>query len=379
MKKAFLSLLAAVLIVSMIPLSAAADDDDYISPGSVIVPYANKDSIKIDGVLEKGEWSETNKIIFDSSNMISWTASRFTGPVEFYYSWCDDGLLMAAKSTDPYLKYNKAGTYSLNTQFQIALDPAYIIKDDYNGLFFSFFLDDSSNNVNATKHNWKSKNDDVAWIDPAEEPLYQGKYTVVKDGDTVLGWDMEVLLPWRVIASEDRKVDLDYDLNDAIPLTAFNPKDENRARAFMLAKVCYIGWDENNNQYGAGTFTDGVIGWETDTYDIVLLLALPGETDRSTETEYFTLGGDTTDGVTVTETEAEAKTTAEDTTEPATGKTDDTDAAPQTATGNTTDVETKTVSGGSKGGFPFWVIIAAAGAAAVATVFAIIIRKKKKA
>ena len=107
-------------------------------------------------------------------------------------------------------------------------------------------------------------------------------------------------------------------------------------------KVCYIGWDENNNQYGAGTFTDGVIGWETDTYDIVLLLALPGETDRSTETDYFTLGGETTEPQTETEAQTDAKT-EEQTKAPETEQTNTETEAAKT-TDKPKDTETKPVT-----------------------------------
>jgi len=368
----------ALAVMTVLQLAVFADAEEYVSPGSVIVPYADAGNIKIDGVLEKGEWSETNKIVFDTTNMVSWTTAKFTGPVEFFYSWCDDGLLMAAKSTDPYLRLNKAGTYTHTSQFQIALDPANIIKDDYNGLFFSFFPDDSSDNVNATKHNWKSKNDDMTYIDPTEEPLYQGKYTVVKDGDTILGWDMEVLLPWHLIATPDRKTDLDYDLDNAIPLTSFNPRDDNRKRAFITAKVCYIGHDDKGQQYGAGTFTDGVIGWETDTYDIVLLLALPGETDRSTETEYFTLGGETTEPQTETEAQTDAKTEEEQTKAPETEQANTETEAAKT-TDKPKDAETKPVSNNTKSGFPWWlIVIIVAVAAVIVGIIVMIIKKKNK-
>ena len=289
MKKIISAVIAVVMIAAMITTSAiAADMDDYVSPGNIIVPYIEKSNITIDGTLEQGEWSETNKILLNETNLVCWYQVAYEGPIEYFYSWTDEGLLMAAKVSDDEIQLN-TGSGANTSRFQIALNPAGIIKD-YNGLFFSFCPVEDEDNVVAFKHNWESSAD--AAVEIEEEEGYIGKYTLTKDEeDNVVGWNMEVLLPWSVIAQNDRDIDIDDELDDAILLDNFNPNDENRARAFLTAKICYVGVSGNELKTG-GTFTDGDgTDWNVTSYDIVLFIAEKGKTECETVTEYFTLAG----------------------------------------------------------------------------------------
>jgi len=390
MKKFISVIVAAVLVAAMIPAVVNADYTRPGNDGNIIVPYTSG-GITIDGTLAQGEWSETNKIRLDETNLVGWVGESFTGPIDYYYSWGDAGLYMAAVVSDDIIE-DGLSEGGLATRFQIALNPAGIICDMYAGLFFSLTPVADSDEVILYRHDYEMNNNQA--YDASDEEGYEGKYTLIKDGEDVIGWNLECVIPWYMIASEDRYADLDED--DEIMLTNFNPKDENRARAFCTAQIAYVQCNNpDGGVFGTGrTCADGEAGvWTIDSYDIILLFALPGETNRSTETEYFT--NTSSDGTTAAEdvtteadetTEPENTTDADTETEPAVTtdgetKPDATTTEGEDSTPVTTDKPADTTPSGDKGGLPTGALIAIIAAAVVVVagvVIAIVAGKKKK-
>ncbi len=384
MKKFISILVAVVMLAALIPATVNADDDYVISGdnGHVIVPYTTGDGITIDGTLAQGEWSETNKLSLDGTGtMVCFTGETFEGHIDFYYSWGDKGLYMAAIVHDDLVGDGAAINEStLSTRFQIALNPAGIICDSWPGLFFSVCPVIDSDQVILMKHNWETSADGGTFVE--EEDGFTGKYTFITEGESIIGWNMECVIPWALIATPDRYADLDE--TDEITLDHFNPKDENRKRAFCTAQIAYV---QCNTSTGgvyatARTCTDGDPSiWTIDSYDLILHFALPEEINNPvTETEYFQPAApDTTDEQTT-----EAQTTEADTTTEATT----TEADTTTEAANTTDKPAGTTKtpettkdNGSQGGPNTGIIIGiiiAAVVAVAAIVAAIVFSKKKK-
>ncbi len=388
MKKLISVMVAALMLVALIPAAVHAEEaDEYVRSGdngNVIVPYTTGTGITIDGTLAQGEWSETNKLSLDGTKtMKSWAIGEFDGHIDFYYSWGDKGLYMAAIVNDDLIEDGASqDETTLSTRFQIALNPAGIICDDWPGLFFSLCPVIDTDTVILQKHNWETSADGGTFVE--EEEGFTGKYTFIKDGDSVVGWNMECIIPWTLIATPDRYADLDE--TDEITLDHFNPKDENRKRAFCTAQIAYVQSSTPDGQglvSTARTCTDGDPSiWTVDSYDLILLFALADEiNNRTTETEYFAASE-----VVVTETETEAQTEKE--TEAQTEKeteaqTDAKTDAPQTdaQTAGTTDKAPETTGNTSAGGVNTGVIIGiviAAVVAVAAIVAAIVLSKKKK-
>ena len=386
MKKFISVFVAVIMIASLIPATVNADYVQSGDNGIVIVPYTTGDGITIDGTLAQGEWSETNKLSLDgTTTMVTWGIGTFEGHIDFYYSWGDKGLYMAAIVADSEIETGAANEGSLSTRFQIALNPAGIICDDWPGLFFSLTPVQDSDKVALMKHNWESSADGGTWVE--EEDGYMGRYTFIKDGETVTGWNLECVIPWALIATEDRYTDLDD--TDTIELTNFNPKDENRKRAFCTATICYV---QSTTPDGVGlistarTCTDGDAGnFLVDSYDLTLLFALADEiNNRTTETEYFKAAEETepetdakteaqTDAKTEAETDAktEAETDAKTEAQTDASTAGTTDKAPETTQG------TSSSTGGANTGVIIGIVIAAVVAVA-AIVAAIVLSKKKK-
>jgi hypothetical protein len=307
----------------------------------------------------------------------------FDGHIDYYYSWGDKGLYMAAIVRDDLIE-DGAAAYegALSTRFQIALNPAGIICDSYPGLFFSLTPVSDTNIVSLFKHNWETSADQMEQV-LEEESDYIGRYTFITDGEDVVGWNMECIIPWNLIATPDRYADLDE--TDEITLDHFNPKDENRKRAFCTATICYVQAQSGDGAAlvsTARTCTDGDAGnFYIDSYDIILHFALPEEINNPvTETEYFTPEtpvDDTTAETTKEDTTKADDTTAEQTKEDTT-KADDTTEAKTDAP--TTKAPETTTNSGSQGGPNTGVIIAIVVAAVVviAAVVAVVVLKKKK-
>lgn len=282
MKRAACALLAFTLLTALLAVPMASWQAPGI--GVVQVPYVYSGGITIDGVMQNGEWSQENRILLSEDNLQPFSGSALPDPFEFYYSWGDDGLYMAAIVYDSTLTKSAKGTRL--DQFQIAFNPAGIIYKDYSGLFFSFMPSDESDDVYATKHNWQRG--DVDGQTNIDDEGYKGKYT-----ETDTGWVMEVLLPWSLISSKDRTAKLDA--TESITLDNFDPNDAARSRAFCNAIICYI--DYSGSQFvAAGRTCNQTVdlgtqkGWTVDTYDITLKFLKDGETP-STETETFASSG----------------------------------------------------------------------------------------
>ena len=99
MKKFISIVVAAVMLATMIAATAMADEVEYVRPGDngfIDVPYTTGQNLKLDGILDKGEWSETNKIALNETNLVGWAGNNFTGPIDYYYSWGDKGLVTDA-------------------------------------------------------------------------------------------------------------------------------------------------------------------------------------------------------------------------------------------------------------------------------------------
>ncbi len=322
MKKIISVIVAAVMLASMIPAVVLADEVEYVSPGKIIVPYTSGEGVTIDGVLAQGEWSETNKIALNETNMVSWAGYTDPfGPIDFYYSWGDKGLYMAANVYDPDIEAGTSPEGGIYTRFQIALNPQEMIDETYAGLFFSIGPMEDTDNVGLIRHNWQTEADDSYFVDEesAAEDGFVGKYTYNKDGETVTGWTLECILPWKYIASEDRYADLDVDetLED---LTSFNPKNEDVTKAYLTATICYVKCDGATAVGTGRTCTDGnADNFKVDSYDVFLLLCPPGATERTLDVTPFAAAAPaTSEGDTSAEdpgtTEADPGTTPDDTT-----------------------------------------------------------------
>ena len=390
MKKIISVIVAAVMLASMIPAVVLADEVEYVSPGKIIVPYTSGEGVTIDGVLAQGEWSETNKIALNETNMVYWVGGEegnTLGPIDFYYSWGDKGLYMAAVVSDEDIENGCAEGESVATRFQIALNPQQMIYEDYAGLFFSLIPinnEETHDTLALLRHNWETQADGSYFV--GDEDGYEGKYSFIKDGDNVIGWSLECVIPWVYIASEDRYGDLDEDetLED---LSSFNPKNEDVTKAYLTATIAYVKCLEHGAQTPAAarTCTDGVVTWDSASYDVFLLLCPPGATERTLDVTPFAAAAPaTSEGDTSAEdpgtTEADPDTTPDDTN---TTKADDT----QTTTeeeGKTTTAEpaattNKPAEQGKKSNTGLIIgIVAGVVVVAAAAACGIILSKKKK-
>ena len=314
MKKIISVLIIVLMIASLVAAAVNGwSDEEYVRSGdngTVIVPYVTDKDIMIDGTLSPGEWSETNKLALEGKKtMKTWYIGEFEGTIDFYCSWGEAGFYIAAVIYDDQIEKGASNEGALATRFQIGLNPAGIICNDYMGLFFSLTPVLESDRVALMRHYWQTTADDGFFV--GEDEGYTGKYTFIQDGENVVGWNLECIIPWDMIATGDRYTDLDE--KDEIYLTSFSPKDENRKRAFCTAAICYIqhyGPESYSISSTARTATDGDASkWTVDSHDLNFLFALPDETDRTTETEYFTENkepNETTQPVTVdTEPETE--------------------------------------------------------------------------
>ncbi len=395
MKKILSFIVVATMLMATVLTASAAPAE--LGIGLVPVLYANSDMITIDGNIEATEWDETNSIMLSTkTNMATWTTD-YPSEIQFFYSWGDDGLYMAAKVIDSTLFFTSlkaddpedVGSYQ--DRFQIAFNPCGIIYDRAPGLFFSFYpvctegttpAVGDMGEVQARKHNWQDGvNDDQTRL---TEAGYKGAYKVTKDG-----WDMEVILPWSLIAQKDRTYDIIDDETEAGFCSVLDPKNEDRTKAFTEAIIAYVDNKELDDKVPNTARTVTADGdpndWTVASYDITLKFYMEGEsTDDKTVTEY-----------TVDELKAIFKdvdwTAYDEAQNPETeGEGEDDPIVDDTAAGNDeTDASTKapatgdasTTAGDSAdegGNSPvIWIVIAAVAVVAIAAV-AIVISKKKK-
>lgn len=296
MKKVLSFIVIATMLMAMMLTSAFAAPDS-LGIGLVKVLYANADTITVDGTINASEWDETNSLKLKcGTTMESWTAD-YPGEIQFFYSWGDDGLYMAAKVIDSTLTLTAVDAEGGNTpqdRFQIAFNPCGLMYDDASGLFFSFYptyadgtdpATVTSGTVGARKHNWEENTDDQQDV---IEAGYKGAYTVTEDG-----WDMEVVLPWSLIATKDRVWDIiDYDTEGAF-CSVLDPKNEDRTKAFTEAIIAYVDYKELEDAAPNTGRTVAEAGkaneWSVGTYDITLKFYMEGESTDDETVTYYTL------------------------------------------------------------------------------------------
>ena len=296
MKKVLSFIVIATMLMAMMLTSAFAAPDS-LGIGLVKVLYADSDTITVDGTINASEWDETNSLKLKcGTTMESWTTD-YPGEIQFFYSWGDDGLYMAAKVIDSTLTLTAVDAEGGNTpqdRFQIAFNPCGLMYDDASGLFFSFYptyadgtdpATVTSGTVGARKHNWQENTDDQ---EDVIEAGYKGAYTVTEDG-----WDMEVVLPWSLIATKDRVWDIiDYDTEGAF-CSVLDPKNEDRTKAFTEAIIAYVDYKELEDAAPNTGRTVAEAGkanaWSVGTYDITLKFYMEGESTDDETVTYYTV------------------------------------------------------------------------------------------
>ena len=296
MKKVLSFIVIATMLMAMMLTSAFAAPDS-LGIGLVKVLYAGADTITVDGTINASEWDETNSLKLKcGTTMESWTTD-YPGEIQFFYSWGDDGLYMAAKVIDSTLTLTAVDAEGGNTpqdRFQIAVNPCGLMYDDASGLFFSFYptyadgtdpATVTSGTVGARKHNWQENTDDQ---EDVIEAGYKGAYTVTEDG-----WDMEVVLPWSLIATKDRVWDIiDYDTEGAF-CSVLDPKNDDRTKAFTEAIIAYVDYKELEDAAPNTGRTVAEAGkanaWSVGTYDITLKFYMEGESTDDETVTYYTV------------------------------------------------------------------------------------------
>ncbi len=391
MKKVLSFIVIATMLMAMMLTSAFAAPDS-IGIGLVKVLYAGSDTITIDGTINASEWDETNSLKLKcGTNMQTWTTD-YPGEIQFFYSWGDDGLYMAAKVIDSTLTLTAVTADGIIPQdrFQIAFNPCGLMYDDASGLFFSFFptyeegtdpATVTSGTVAARKHNWEENTDDQQDV---IEAGYKGAYTLTEDG-----WDMEVVLPWSLIATKDRIWDIiDYDTEGNF-CSVLDPKNDDRTKAFTEAIIAYVDYKELEdavpNTGRTVTEASQANNWSVGTYDITLKFYMDGESTEDETVTYYTVEDlmaiftdvDWSAFETGDEAETEAPAEGDETEAPSAG--DETNAdAKDTAAGTNAGTDT-TGTGSTEEGSNLGLIIGiAAAAVAVIAVVVIVIAKKKK-
>ncbi len=292
-------LLSAIMVMAMvatlfIPTVSAADERMFVN-----VRKIGDGQIVIDGNVTAAEWDETNKITLSmkegsSPMMTSWVGeNKDFLDIEFYYCWSDAGIYMAAKINDNCLKAAADATSIDRTtdHFQISFNPAGIIDDKYEGMFFSFLPvemaeGETVGTVKALRHNitgGRGAEDDQPTLIEASDETYEAKYTL-----TANGWQLEMLLPWKYVAADSRTWELEYvddmDCNNVL-LTNFDPNDTNRKRAYADVLIAFVDYDEAGISVAAGSFlTNNKDNWHVDNYGIRLKFRNTDEVN-ATDTE----------------------------------------------------------------------------------------------
>ncbi len=384
--------IATMLMATLLTATYAAPDS--LNIGLVKVLYAGADTITVDGTINASEWDETNSLKLKcGTNMQTWSTD-YPGEIQFFYSWGDDGLYMAAKVIDSTLTFtttNDAGedTIAMQDRFQIAFNPCGLMYDDASGLFFSFYptypegtdpATITSGTVGARKHNWEENTDNQTNI---TEAGYKGAYTITEDG-----WDMEVVLPWNLISSKDRIWDIiDYETEGNF-CSVLDPKNDDRTKAFTEAIIAYVDMESVDGVTNTGrTVTEASKAneWSVGTYDIVLKFYMEGESTDDETVTYYTVDDlkaiftevDWSSYDKADETEAEGEDEGDETEAPS-GAESDTAAADKDTAAGTNAADTTGTPGGSEGGNTGLIIGIVVAVVAVVAVAAVVIAKKKK-
>ena len=395
-------ILSLIVVATMLVSVLAIQSNAAMNIGFVPVLYADADTITIDGTVGAAEWDETNSLNLKvGDNMKGWSGD-FDGEIQFFYSWGDDGLYLAAKVIDSTFMPAELDantndgwtvTESNRDRFQLAFNPMGLIYDSAQGLFFSFIpvfnsADGETAETVATgkltcyKHNWVQNQDEqIAIVDAT----YQGAFVRTADG-----WDMEAILPWNVIASTERVWDIvDMETEYAF-LADLNPKNEDRTLAFTEAMIAYVDvTSADGSLTTARTSTSAEVAadgnaWNVDTYDIVLKFFQKGEdptAEGADKVTYRTIDDLKTLYPDAFEEEEETEADDNDATQaPDDEEDDETDAAtdPSSKAPATNGNGNDKTDDDNKGGMPVWLIVVIAVAVvAVVAVVVVVIKKKK--
>lgn len=392
-------ILSLIVVATMLVSVLAIQSNAAMNIGFVPVLYADADTITIDGTVGAAEWDETNSLNLKvGDNMKGWSGD-FDGEIQFFYSWGDEGLYLAAKVIDSTfmpaeLDANSEDDWTVKDttkdRFQLAFNPMGLIYDSAQGLFFSFIPVFSSadgetadtvaaGKVTCYKHNWAQNTDEQIAV---VEASYQGAFVRTADG-----WDMEAVLPWNVIASTERVWDIVDANTEYAFLQDFNPKNEDRTLAFTEAIIAYVdvisadGSDNTARTAPTAEIAADAGAWNVDTYDIVLKFFQKGEdptAEGADKVTYRTIDDLKTlypDVFVEEEEETEGETQAPDDEED-----DETDAAtdPSSKAPATNGNGNDKTDDDNKGGMPVWLIVVIAVAVvAVVAVVVVVIKKKK--
>ncbi len=231
-------------------------------------------SPNINGIIEQGEWSESDKITMNENTC---TASPWNGNIkssaDVYFLWDEDGLYIAAKITDSTEAYaeeeNSEGVLS-GDALQLGLNPGMLITGGHPGEFFTFALPagakkNSPSPLYIIRQNYADYNG--IGSSAGGELLDVESYTAT--GQKVSdGWQFECFLAWNQVNT--------VGINNQNPTcgTLSNP-DISSASAltpgnglsfgFML---CYLDRPGNS-----GNFTTGSgLGFNVEHYGGILTL-----------------------------------------------------------------------------------------------------------
>lgn len=398
MRKILSLIMVAAMLVGMMAINSSAE----MNKGLVKVRYADASTITVDGTVGKAEWDETNSFILKAGdNMASWTGDLvYDDEIQFYYSWGDDGLYMAAKVIDSTFSPSEQDTTveTLDTtvmrdRFQIAFNPCGLIADGYSGLFFSFvplFNPETeaadtvtSGEVLCRKHNWEESAIDGQMTVNGAEATYKGKFTRTADG-----WDMEVVLPWALLSTKDRKYDiLDSEVLDpqyeSKFLTMFDANNEDRSKAFTKATICYVdcevGSDAVLGTARTATAADKAGVFEVESFDLVLKFYKADEdTSDETVTPFTVDEIKAFDKEPFEQQEADMSATEAPDVEPGEEEDNKSEETKATTSATTNKADDKTDKKGDESSSPIiWIVIAAVAVVAVVAVVIVVIKKKK--
>ncbi len=397
MKKLLTVIITVAMMASLFIPHVSAADEQFVQ-----VQEAAEGIITIDGVLNEGEWDEQNKLILSTSGnpgttkMYNWVGDKM-GDIQFYYSWNENGLYMAAKVIDSTFtpKTDMNNSRGGTDHFQIALNPMGLIAPEYQALFFSFcpyVIEEGADtgDVICVVHNWEQGLDDFGTdastiintgdlVDFGE--TYEGKYKVTENG-----WNLEILLPMEVIASEKRIFELDVSEDSAHSLTEFYPF-QSEALAWASSTICYVD-NATTTDAATGESKIDIVGaartafnangakdFTAASYSLVLKF------NKSTQTP-----SEVTETVAPTPTTPETDPTVTDPTDPTVTDPTGTEGGDTTTAGGadtttaSTTAATTTDAADAEGegsNVVLIVIIAVAAVAVVAAVVVVILKKKK--
>ncbi|GEM_PF-2929417 len=235
------------------------------------VPSGSPD---INGIIERGEWSESNKIVMNENTC---TASPWSGSIEssadVYFLWDEDGLYIAAKITDlteAYSSEKSPESVLSGDALQLGLNPGMLITGGHPGEFFTFSLPadakkNSPSPLYIIRQNYADYNGigSSAGGELIDEKCYKATGQKVSDG-----WQFECFLAWNQvntvgINSQNPTCEALSDPNFSSASTLI--PENGLSFGFML---CYL-----DRPGSSGNFTTGSgLGFNVEHYGGILTL-----------------------------------------------------------------------------------------------------------